>query len=317
MLKVRTTPNLYGVTLMGDYDDLDQLYDSISRYLSFYNDNAEWYPYHEYEYMLSLNYDIRHCYQGDRGFEAVDNCADRFEEWASPEFGLPAELRKEYKKLYNDFKNGNLYYKVEFLYPLIFHYLISFEIILADEPADSWLETEAEFGGKWRENYSMIDAMKDRAEISHFVTLLWDNLQFLFGREKADTIYYYMLTKEYTLASAVYCDALLHCQIVNFENMSREDKIRFLTAAILEIIDVDDMETYPKEFEKESKLYREATDALNADGVKRFPVRSDFYDEMDKIYDPTKPMYREEFEKFLDETYGVDHSPFDDEGFEW
>ena len=38
---------------------------------------------------------------------------------------------------------------------------------------------------------------------------------------------------------------------------------------------------------------------------------------MDKIYDPTKPMYRDEFEKFLNETYGVDHDPFGREGFEW
>ena len=34
MLKIKTTPNLYGVTLMGDYEDLDKLYDNISNYLS-------------------------------------------------------------------------------------------------------------------------------------------------------------------------------------------------------------------------------------------------------------------------------------------
>ena len=110
MLKVRTTPNLYGVTLMGDYDDLDKLYDSINNYLAFYQDNSVWFQYHEYEYMLALNYDIRHCYQGDRGYEAVDNCADRFEDLGSPDFGLPVEIRKEYRKLFKDLKNGNLYY---------------------------------------------------------------------------------------------------------------------------------------------------------------------------------------------------------------
>ena len=97
MLKVRSTPNLYGVTLMGDYDDLDKLYDSISNYLAFYQDNSVWFPYPEYEYMLSLNYDIRHCYQGDRGYEAVDNWADRFEAYGSPDYGLPVESRKEYR----------------------------------------------------------------------------------------------------------------------------------------------------------------------------------------------------------------------------
>ena len=67
----------------------------------------------------------------------------------------------------------------------------------------------------------------------------------------------------------------------------------------------------------EYDIYHEAVDALNSGRQKRFPVRSEFYDEMDNIYDPTKPMYRDEFEKFLDETYGVDHDPFGREGFEW
>ena len=190
MLKVRSTPNLYGVTLMGDYDDLDKLYDSISNYLAFYQDNSVWFPYHEYEYMLSLNYDIRHCYQGDRGYEAVDNCADRFEAYGSPDYGLPAESRKEYRKLYKDFKNGNLYYKVEILYPLILHYMITFEQILEDEPTEDWLDTENEIGDKWSERYSMIDAMRDRAAISHLVSLFWENLQdVLMLREYADLNY--------------------------------------------------------------------------------------------------------------------------------
>ena len=317
MLKVKTTPNLYGVTLMGDYEDLDQLYDSISRYLSFYNDNAEWYPYHEYEYMLSLNYDIRHCYQGDRGFETVDNCADRFEEWASPEFGLPVEYRKEYKKLYNKFKNGNLYYTVEILYPLIFHYLVSFEMILEEEPRDSWFETETEFGGKWRETYSMIDAMKDRAAINHLVSLFWDNIQELFGREKADTVYYYLLSKEYTIVSYVYCDALIHCQLVNFGDMSRKEKISYLLACFYEIIDIEALETYPQDFEEDVKLYHDAIKALNSGGITRFPVKSVFYDEMDKIYDPTKPMYRDTFDQFLNDTYGEDPDPYETGEFEW
>ena len=62
MITIKTTSNLYGVTLMGDYEDLDKLYDSLSNYLSFFINNADYYPYHEYEYLLSLNYDIRHCY---------------------------------------------------------------------------------------------------------------------------------------------------------------------------------------------------------------------------------------------------------------
>ena len=85
MLTVKATPNLYGVTLRGDYDDLNSLYDSLYDYLEFYNDSHEEFPDHEYEYLLSLNYDIRHCYQGDRNVEKAED--------------------------------GHTYYSVEILYP--------------------------------------------------------------------------------------------------------------------------------------------------------------------------------------------------------
>ena len=58
MLSVKTTPNLYGISLRGDYTDLNEIYDALSRYLDFYQRHSESYPYHEYEYLLSLNYDI-------------------------------------------------------------------------------------------------------------------------------------------------------------------------------------------------------------------------------------------------------------------
>ena len=135
---------MYGVTLMGDYEDLDKLYDSISNYLSFYIDNAEYYPYHEYEYLLSLNYDIRHCYQGDRGYEIIDNNSDSYGSMAGVILEPTEEFREEIKNVRKSQKKGNLYYTVEILYPLIFHYMIAFEEILIDEPMDSWLEKFAD-----------------------------------------------------------------------------------------------------------------------------------------------------------------------------
>ena len=74
------------------------------------------------------------------------------------------------------------------MYPLIFHYLISFENILDDEPIDEWLDTEKEFRGKWRDGYTLIDAERDRAVIRNFTTLIWSNMQGVFGPEKAETI---------------------------------------------------------------------------------------------------------------------------------
>ena len=319
MIKIRTTPNMYGVTLMGDYEDLDKLYDSISNYLSFYIDNAEYYPYHEYEYLLSLNYDIRHCYQGDRGCEIVENGAERFGEWAdaSREYGLADEAAKSFRNLHNKHKHGNLYYTVEILYPLIFHYLIAFEEILLDEPEESWLEKDTEFGGKWSDHYSMIDAKRDRAAISNLIGLIWENVQELFGRERAKNIYDYFNEVEYTLPSSMYCDALIHCQLVNFPDMNDDEKIKFLLASIYEIIDVDNLSTYPEEYEPSNSEYRDAVGSLNTGDTLKFPVREDFYDAMDKVYDPSKPFYRDDFDRFMNDTYGEDPDPFEIGGFEW
>ena len=319
MLKIKTTPNLYGVTLMGDYEDLDKLYDSLSNYLSFYIDNVEYYPYHEYEYLLALNYDIRHCNQGDRGYETVENMADRFGEWASAskDYGFSEEATKVFKKLYSNHKHGNLYYSVDILYPLIFHYMIAFEEILLDEPADSWLEKETDFGWKWSERYSMIDAKRDRAAIANLVGLFWENVQDLFGREKAKSIYDYFNEVEYTLPSSMYCDALIHCQLINFPDMSDEEKLEFLLASIYEITDVDNLNTYPEDYEPSTSEYKDAVEALNNYDIPRFPVKESFYDALDEVYDPNKPFYREDFDRFLNDTYGEDPDPFETAPLNW
>ena len=317
MIKIKTTPNMYGVTLMGDYEDLDKLYDSISNYLSFYIDNAEYYPYHEYEYLLSLNYDIRHCYMGDRGYEIVDNNSDRYGSMAGVILEPTEEFREEINNVRGTYKKGNLYYTVEILYPLIFHYLIAFEEILLDELEESWLEKESEFGGKWKERYSMIDAKRDRAAISNLIGLFWDNVQELFGRETAKNIYDYFNEVEYTLPSSMYCDALIHCQLVGFPDMNNEEKLKYLLASIYEIIDADNLNTYPEEYEPGTSEYRDAVGSLNKGDTSRFPVRESFYDALDKVYDPKKPFYREDFDRFLNSTYGEDPDLFETGHFEW
>ena len=272
---------------------------------------------HEYEYMLSLNYDIRHCYQGDRGFEAVDNWSDRFEMWGSPDSGFSAEVRKEFRKLYREFKNGNLYYKVEILYPLILHYLVVFESILEDEPGEDWLDTETEFGGTWGERYSLIDAARDRAAISNLTVLFWDNLQSLFGKETAAALHRYYSSIECPVPSAIYCDALIHCQLVNFEEMTKEEKLDYLLACAYEIMGTEDMEEYPEAHREDQDRYRKAVERLNSGSLKRFPTRNGFYEELDRIYDPAKPMYRNDFDQFLNDVYGIDPDPFETEDFEW
>ena len=317
MLRIETTKNLYGVNIIGDYEDLDKLYDSVSRYMSFYYDNMkQFYSYDEYEYMLSLNYDIRHAYQGDREYLIVENNAFALKnnlenlEYATGERDI--ELEKDYL----DHKEGNLYFSVMILYPLIFHYLISFENILDDEPIDEWLDTEKEFRGKWRDDYTLIDAERDRAVIRNFTSLIWSNLQELFGVKQAEAIKYYFDNVEFAMTSSVYCEALLHCEMVCFENMTEDEKKQFLLLAAYETIDSCELREVPGDFAGCAELYAEALAAVREKQEAVFPEKEDFFDKLDEAYDSDAPMSEVEFHKLLTEQYGR-VADYDKPGFEW
>ncbi|RII29883.1 MAG: hypothetical protein CXR30_08785 [Geobacter sp.] len=62
MLRMEPTPKGAGVTLYGDFWDLDALYDTIH---ALSGDDAPFTP-HVQETVLALAYEVRHCYQGDR-----------------------------------------------------------------------------------------------------------------------------------------------------------------------------------------------------------------------------------------------------------
>lgn len=71
MLRVKVTENLGGINICGDFDDLNQLYESIY-YLIDYdtkNDNEYLLQDHLYAFL----YDVRHCYQGDWNIELFNN----------------------------------------------------------------------------------------------------------------------------------------------------------------------------------------------------------------------------------------------------
>ncbi|SIT04140.1 DUF6904 family protein [Alicyclobacillus vulcanalis] len=74
MLTIKNTPKLAGISISGDYPDLDTLYRSL---LAIIGDEGE---YGDYEgarlRVLGLMYDIRHAFQGDREIEFVPNGMD-------------------------------------------------------------------------------------------------------------------------------------------------------------------------------------------------------------------------------------------------
>jgi hypothetical protein len=99
--------------------------------------------------------------------------------------------------------------------------------------------------------------------------------------------------------------------------MTRDEKLEFLLAAAYEIMGVDDIEEYPDDHEEDARLYNEAIAQLNAGDANRFPVRQEFYEAMDESFDPSKPMYRNDFDQFLNDKYGIDPDPFETGDFNW
>lgn len=99
MIKTKLTENYAGINISGDYDDLNELYDSIHYFIQeeACSEREDIMRDHLYGFL----YDVRHAYQGDREIELVEN-------------GLV-----DYKKEYHDIKKeltDNVYYS--FNYPL-------------------------------------------------------------------------------------------------------------------------------------------------------------------------------------------------------
>ena len=80
MLKVKLTENYAGVTIYGDYNDLDFLYDSINYLIR--GDGESIQEYMMQNHLYSFLYELRHAYQGQRGAELIDNDLNEYtREW--------------------------------------------------------------------------------------------------------------------------------------------------------------------------------------------------------------------------------------------
>ena len=310
MLIIKTTPHLQGISLQGDYEDLNNLYDALGRYLEFYQSHAEGFPYHEYEYLLSLNYDIRHAYMGSREYTVIDNHSDEYGVVAGMMYELPDDYKKEIRTVKANHKKGNLYYSVNILYPLVFHYLISFERILDDYYLDSWFESDENDNHPFLP-YDEIKANHDRAQIRLLTSLLWDNVFELFGKEKALAAFSYFNNQEFGSTSSLYIDALLHHQACVFDHLSVEERTNYLYLAFMEIMDTEELLEDPDEFPECCQSYLDAL-ALYLKNesnhptkkIKEFPTQEIFHQEFQKAFMGKTGIYENEFDQFLEDLFG-------------
>ena len=102
MLQVKLTDNYAGVTISGDFNDLNYLYNSINCFLkekpsSGGEDSMQ---LHSYGFL----YDLRHAYQGDREYTLVDNnLSESKRKW----FGIKKSAVTE----------NNVYYSFNYILP--------------------------------------------------------------------------------------------------------------------------------------------------------------------------------------------------------
>jgi len=77
MIAIKSTENLTGVTISGDFDDLYDLVDAFHK-ITIKEDNVKYLEYIDVSIrLLGICYDIRHAYQGDREVSFVDNNLDK------------------------------------------------------------------------------------------------------------------------------------------------------------------------------------------------------------------------------------------------
>ena len=138
MIRIEDTKHMLGITIHGDYQDLNALRNAISNYLEIYFEHQTVTGhYHCYECILGLCYDIRHAFQGDRNIEKVENNYESIGHWIDDFYeGKDKSLLKERNK----YKNGNLYFNVEVLYPWAIYYLYTLQYITDDCLSKEWID---------------------------------------------------------------------------------------------------------------------------------------------------------------------------------
>lgn len=123
MIKTKPTKNLTGINIQGDFNDFEELVQSIYNITRSEEDVNS--PYYSVSIrLLGICYEIRHAYQGDREVELIDN-------------GMNAEIMKSHSMIV---PKQNLYYSVNVLFPEALFVAMSIkELCEYAESKKSWI----------------------------------------------------------------------------------------------------------------------------------------------------------------------------------
>lgn len=326
MLKVTNTANLMGITIHGDYEDLQSLREALERCCRLLYDNRqaiveklfsdaedETKRSHRiaeleegYEFFLSLNYDIRHAYMGTRNFELVSNSADIMEDHKTW-FQEGSEVYKNYEKLYKMTKHGNLQYSVEILYPMAIYYYYVIQDMLQEFLGDY---TITEINERFQESFrsyelSRTEFMYDVGILLQFSSLLEQVFSEALGEERARHLREYMNNDAHLNESTYYPEALCQYYVVTGKNQPDDIKKAIICLMVYELynegftLKASDNPGSRKDCKDAKRLIKDITPYP-------FPTSQGFHKALGRCVSKAKGyFYQDDFDTFLEKEYGT------------
>lgn len=322
MIKVENTQNLMGITIKGDYYDLQELREAIGNYIELYHMESQeiidrqlkngeiteeqkrlgYIHYSDMKDCISgLNYDIRHAYQGDRDFEFVENGSDNVGRLAECLYQVDEEAFEQERR---KGKQGNLYYSVDILYPWAIYYLINFSTML-----DNWYYLESL--NKLDFPYTETQCRRDRCVIELFCMKMWECIGACLGKNKMKNIFELIDA----LALEAKCDSYYGEALCQYycdkKKTGRKLKKAMLTEIFYEFIDVENMVDYVSGEQKKILIQCKKDKAVANQYIKEqtgqdFLSQEDFAEMHENYFRNHNQHESEEREDFIEQFGDVD-----------
>ena len=215
MIRIENTDNLTGVSISGDWDDLDKLVDAFYE-ITISEDSQKHKEYINLSIrVLGLCYDIRHAKKGDREIELVDNNMDD-------------ETMKWHSMIT---PKKNVYYKCNYLYPEMFFAILVLNDLIKLRMKDLSKVKTAKFGALskkvvWDETISTIRSFQ--AEFAKCVKETLSEATYARWLNVMNSDYNHIKN-----ISGQYVDLLN----VRYINMSKEKRLKSLSSIAKKIAD--------------------------------------------------------------------------------
>lgn len=247
MLQIAPTEHLTGVTVQGDFQDFDELVDSIYR-LAEIDEEAEDFYYGVKMRLLAACYEFRHAYMGDREILLEDN-------------GMNEGLMKYHKKIT---PTQNIYYGMRLLFPEA--------IFLAAAVPEMYLFSCGKYGkkGKQREpklpGYLYGDYLRDKANLDVFCAGVWQALGEVIGDDQLEKVLNWSKRIDGTYVDYVtqYIDKC-NIELLKTPFEKRKDKLRGIAKRIL--VKPTGYQTMEADLKYWAKEYKTSIYELEAPGL--------------------------------------------------